>query len=113
MLAENAMSYSVNATEIQGVAAGHIHTGPFGENGDVLVTLFSYDPSQDDVVETETITADDLEGPMTGAPLSDLMDAMENGEAYVNVHTEQNPNGEIRGQIRNITEIGNLSLGLN
>jgi len=66
MLAENAMSYRVNATEIQGVTAGHIHTGPFGENDDVLVTLFSYDPSQDEVAETGTITADDLEGPMTG-----------------------------------------------
>jgi hypothetical protein len=28
-----------------------------------------------------------------------LATAMSNGETYVNVHTEQNPNGEIRGQI--------------
>jgi hypothetical protein len=33
MLAENAMSYTVNATEIQRVTAGHIHTGDLGENG--------------------------------------------------------------------------------
>ena len=26
-------------------------------------------------------------------------DAMSDGEIYVNIHTEQNPNGEIRGQI--------------
>jgi hypothetical protein len=24
---------------------------------------------------------------------------MKNGETYVNVHTQQNPNGEVRGQI--------------
>jgi hypothetical protein len=111
MLAENAMSYTVNATEIQGVTAGHIHTGNPGENGDVLVTLFSYDPSQDGVAETGTITADDLEGPMTGSPLSDLMNAMEDGGTYINIHTEQNPDGEIRGQIYDVSEIGSLSLG--
>jgi CHRD domain len=31
--------------------------------------------------------------------LSDLITLMENGQAYVNVHTEQNPEGEIRGTI--------------
>lgn len=112
MLAENAMSYSVNATGIQAVTAGHIHAGLPGENGDIVVTLFSYDPARDEVAEAGTITADDLEGPMAGGPLSDLMDAMEEGETYVNIHTEQNPNGEIRGQIRDVTEIGSLSLSL-
>jgi hypothetical protein len=112
MLAEDAMSYTVNATGIQGVTAGHIHTGSPGENGEVLVTLFSYDPSQDGVAEAGTITADDLEGPMAGSPLSDLMDAMENGETYVNIHTEQNPNGEIRGQIYDVSIIGGMSLSL-
>ena len=40
-------------------------------------------------------------GPCTGADkqLSDLVIAMRDGEAYVDVHTQQNPNGEIRGQI--------------
>jgi hypothetical protein len=36
---------------------------------------------------------------MTVGQLSDLIDAMNNGETYVNIHTEQNPNGETRGQI--------------
>ena len=31
--------------------------------------------------------------------ISDLVDLMKNGGAYVNVHTNQNQNGEIRGQI--------------
>jgi hypothetical protein len=51
------------------------------------------------VSETGSITADKLEGPMAGKQLSDLATAMNNGETYVNIHTEANPNGEIRGQI--------------
>ena len=43
--------------------------------------------------------AGDLEGPMSGAQLSDLVAEMNNGETYVNVYTDQNQGGEIRGQI--------------
>jgi hypothetical protein len=36
---------------------------------------------------------------MAGTQLTNLATAMSNGETYVNIHTEQNPDGEIRGQI--------------
>ena len=36
---------------------------------------------------------------MQGKPMSDLIAAMNNGSTYINVHTEQNPEGEIRGQL--------------
>jgi hypothetical protein len=45
------------------------------------------------------ITSADLEGPLAGKQMSDLVNIMKNGGAYVNVHTQQNQNGEIRGQI--------------
>jgi CHRD domain-containing protein len=95
---ENA-EYSVNASNIQGVNAGHIHSGGQGENGPIVVTLFKNDSPTNEVSETGSITADKLEGPMAGKQLTDLVTAMRNGETYVNIHTEQNPNGEIRGQI--------------
>jgi CHRD domain-containing protein len=95
---ENA-EYSVNASNIQGVTAGHIHSGGQGENGPIVVTLFKNDSPTNEVSETGSITADKLEGPMAGKQLTDLITAMSNGETYVNIHTEQNPNGEIRGQI--------------
>ena len=97
------VSYNVNATDIQGVTAGHIHTGAQGENGPVVVTLFTFDSAQNQVSENGTITADKLEGPMQGKQISDLANAMKNGTTYVNIHTEQNPNGEIRGQIMSPT----------
>jgi hypothetical protein len=95
----NNAQYSVNATNMQGVTAGHIHSGGQGENGPIVVTLFKNESPTNEVSETGSITADKLEGPMAGKQLADLVTAMTNGETYVNVHTEQNPNGEIRGQI--------------
>jgi hypothetical protein len=99
VMGEDSISYTVNATDIQAVTAGHIHSGHLGENGPVVVTLFNYDSPQDGVSEGGTITADNLEGPMAGSQLPNLIDAMNNGQTYVNIHTEQNPDGEIRGQI--------------
>jgi hypothetical protein len=98
------VQYNANASNIQSVTAGHIHSGKQGENGPIVVTLFKYDTldpryAMNQVAEQGSITADKLEGPMAGKQLSDLATAMSNGETYVNVHTEQNPNGEIRGQI--------------
>ena len=42
-----------------------------------------------------------LKGPMQGKTLDDLAAAMDSGDAYVNVHTAEHPDGEIRGQISN------------
>jgi hypothetical protein len=48
----------------------------------------------------DTISNDMLEGPMAGKTLEgDLVKAIQNAEAYINVHTAQNPDGAIRGQI--------------
>jgi hypothetical protein len=93
------IDFSVNATGIEGVTAGHIHSGVEGENGPVVVTLFQFDPAQNEVSERGTITADMLEGSMEGMTIADLLAAMKNASTYVNIHTEQNPDGEIRGQI--------------
>jgi hypothetical protein len=47
-----------------------------------------------------TISNDMLEGPMAGKTVeADLVKAIQSGQAYVNVHTAQNPDGAIRGQI--------------
>jgi hypothetical protein len=92
-------TYSVNATDIQGATAGHIHLGAKGENGPVVLTLFKFDKPMNQVSENGTITADKFEGPMAGKQMSDLATAGVQGKLYVNIHTEKNPNGEIRGQV--------------
>jgi hypothetical protein len=84
----------MNATNIEGVTAGHIHLGAKGENGPIVVTLFKYDTPMNEVSENGTFTATDLEGPYAGIQISEIPET----PLYVNIHTVQNPNGEIRGQ---------------
>lgn len=98
------IGYSVNVSNINKVTAAHIHSGKTGENGPIVVTLFKTEsPSPDPmngILTSGNISNADLEGPMAGKTLIDLNKAMELGETYVNVHTEEHPNGEIRGQIK-------------
>ena len=42
-------------------------------------------------------TSDDLQGRLKGKSLSDLHELIVNGSIYVNIHTKDFPNGEIRG----------------
>jgi hypothetical protein len=94
--------FKVNVTDIQGITMAHIHSGKQGENGPPIVPLYKSDTPSGPIVgilAKGNITADTFQGPMTGKQISDLITAMQNGETYVNIHTQQNPNGEIRGQI--------------
>jgi CHRD domain len=96
------MIYKVSVTDMEKVTAAHIHKGKPGENGPVVATLFktnSPSAKTDGVLSQGTITSAKLEGPLAGKHLSDLIKMIDNGDAYVNVHTQANPNGEIRGEI--------------
>ena len=95
----NSISYRVIIESIDGVTSGHIHLGKPWENGKIIATLFNFNSPRDKVSEHGLINASDLSGPLQGKPISNLISAMENGNAYVNIHTQKNMNGEIRGQI--------------
>ena len=98
------LSYKLNVANLDGIRFAHIHLGAAGSNGPVVVFLLQpQSPSTGRVNGTlaeGTITAAALIGPLAGHPLSDLIAALESGNAYVNVHTDAHPGGEIRGQIR-------------
>jgi hypothetical protein len=104
---ENIVTYSVNVTDIDNVTAAHIHIGKQGQNGPIVVTLFKPDTPTEKMVtgllSEGNITTANLEGPLTGKQLSDLTSSMLAVETYVNIHTAQHKNGEIRGQISNAT----------
>jgi hypothetical protein len=108
------VSYTVTVNGLDNLVMGHIHTGAKGENGPVVVDLVQ--PAQPGggrktgQVAQGTFTASQLKGPLQGQPLSVLIAAMDSGNAYVNLHTNDGkdpagsgpgdlPAGEIRGQI--------------
>jgi hypothetical protein len=98
------IGYSINVSNIDKVTAAHIHSGKQGENGPIVVTLFKAEtPSSEainGILTSGNITNANLEGPMAGKTLTDLTQSMELGETYVNVHSQDHPNGEIRGQTK-------------
>jgi hypothetical protein len=108
------IAYKLIVANIENVVAAHIHVGPEGMNGPIVVPLFDGPAGggrTDGPLAEGVITAGSLVGPLAGHPLSDLITAMEAGDTYVNVHTNDGvappntgpgdfPGGEIRGQIR-------------
>ena len=108
------LQYRLVVANIENVVAAHIHVGPEGVNGPVVAFLFGpAAPGEgriQGVIAEGTITGANLTGPLAGEPLSTLVDALEAGNTYVNVHTNDGvapidtgpgdfPGGEIRGQI--------------
>lgn len=87
------------------IFAAHIHCGPPGVNGPVGVTLFmgSFTAERGRLVR-ETFTAPDAVNGCGWTSIADIVAAIQNGNAYVNVHTTVAsggvPSGEIRGNLR-------------
>ena len=106
---EDGVDYALAVANIENMLMAHIHAGGADESGPVAVWL---DPSVDarepelregttnGITAQGTITAEDFVGPLEGESLDTLSEMMRTDETYVNVHTEQNQGGEIRGQIR-------------
>ena len=84
------LNYDLSAMNLNGFMMAHIHQGKAGENGQPVAPL---------QMGKGKVTSSDLQGSLAGKQISDLVDIIKNGQAYVNVHTDQNQNGEIRGQI--------------
>jgi predicted lipoprotein with Yx(FWY)xxD motif len=99
---EEGLSYYVTVSDIDNVTAAHIHLGKKGENGPpvALITNDKKAGKFSGTIAEGTITKKDLMGSMTGKSVEDLIKQIKKGNAYLNVHTDKYPNGEIRGQIK-------------
>lgn len=100
------LAFKLNVANIDDVIGAHIHMAEPGVNGPIVVFLFG-DPfapavTVNGTLAEGTITASDVLSPIAG-DFGALLDAMEAGNTYVQVHTTAHPPGEIRGQI----DVGN------
>src|SRR6266540_6134139 len=77
------VSYWVNITGIKKITQAHIHNGTSGQNGDVVVTLSKEKTAKGKETSPAigfagNITKDDLQGPLKGKEVSDLVSLMSN-----------------------------------
>jgi len=83
---DKSVSGSITTTGVDGTAA-HIHEGPAGKNGPVIVPL--------------TNGANNTWSVAPGAKLTDTQyESYKAGNLYVNVHSAANKGGEIRAQLK-------------
>ncbi|MEM7249112.1 MAG: spondin domain-containing protein [Acidobacteriota bacterium] len=90
---------------LRNVTMAHLHLGPAGENGPVVVNLLdesvgSLRGNRFRRILSSAIQTGDLTGPLQGQPLDALMQEILDGNVYINIHTRANPSGELRGQLR-------------
>jgi hypothetical protein len=103
------LKFFLQVNDIRNFVQAHIHFGEEDENGPILAFLFGADAAtlaEQNGITTRKgvvqgiITDEDIVKNKVGVKnVQDLIKVMECGKTYVNVHTEQNVNGEIRGQI--------------
>ena len=117
---DNSVNYQINVLDTGKITSIQIHNGTIGKNGDVIVTLFYKSKDNDtnlieNMLKTSnmssitqrsssfstsgTFNASDLTGQLAGKTINDLVLVMQSDETYVNVHTEDHSEGELRGQI--------------
>src|SRR5918911_3823588 len=99
----NTVYYTITITDAStNLVAAHLHFGPPGEAGPIVVTLCSATttPCQTEgMVAQGSFTADKFEGPFLNDNVDRLINEARAGNVYANVHSTKFPNGEARGQL--------------
>ena len=112
------LKYKLKCFNIEGVTQAHIHLSPAQSANNFVVFLFPFgnptgpingkivgervnpDTGETFVAKSSgTLRSEDLINQLAGATIADLVEEMRKDNAYLNVHTNLNPPGEVRGQI--------------
>jgi hypothetical protein len=97
------LHFVVVVNNIYNVTLSHIHLGQRGQNGPVVVNFFlgpMKPGSFSGTLAQGDVTSSNFVGPLAGHPMSELVNDLQSGMCYVNVHNTQRPAGEIRGQLQ-------------
>ncbi|MDH3650478.1 MAG: CHRD domain-containing protein [Saprospiraceae bacterium] len=101
--AGDALYYKLIVANIFNVRFSHLHMAPAGSNGGVVAFLYPGPTTSgrtQGVLAEGYITDGDVIGALAGQGLDALRTRIEVGNIYVNVHTDDNSPGEIRGQVK-------------
>jgi hypothetical protein len=101
-MATRDVTYTIKIFNIpSGTTAGHFHVGGPGLAGPVVVNLSPPPQISNDYVLSGTVNAANLTArPEQGVrDWEDFIQSLIGGQTYLNIHTNVNPGGEIRGQL--------------
>jgi hypothetical protein len=121
---ENSLSYQINVLNAGKIISVTINKGAIGTNGDAIVTLIesqdndaklignvpkvtgiaSTTQSSSSFSASGNVNVSELTGPLKDKTIADLVTVMQSGQTYVNVQTQDHPEGELRGQISEANE---------
>ena len=120
LLDDDHIGYTLDVADITNITMAHIHMAPKGVNGGIVVWLY---PSVKGtaplpggsgpvgrILVSGTFSSADFKGALAGKTMADFLAAVEAGQTYGNVHTDDGiappntgagdfPGGEIRGQL--------------
>jgi hypothetical protein len=105
--AETELRYTLDVEDLANITQSHIHIGPEGANGQVIVFLFGPGGNATITDRATLATGTIVEADLVAATgfdqtMEHLIELLEQGNAYVNVHTTQHGGGEIRGQVESL-----------
>ncbi|NLF67313.1 MAG: CHRD domain-containing protein [Chloroflexi bacterium] len=107
---DSALRYRLVVGKIENIVQAHIHCGAEGVNGPVVAFLFGPVPggvtvsgilAEGTITNAQIIPREPSDACPDGvANFAELLERINSGQAYVNVHTTANPGGEIRGPMQ-------------
>ena len=114
------LTWKMNVTGTNDPTGINIHKGKAGEKGEIVVDLMKVSKHSDSpkgMTMRGNVTESSLMGSMAGKTIADLKTAIANGDVYVNLKTQDHPDGLMRGQIKlkgdNATSSANVTSSTN